>query len=62
MIHSLRHSYASHLVQSGQSLQVVQSLLGHRQIGTTARYAHLSADQLHQAASQVSLAMTAAMD
>ena len=61
VIHSLRHSYASHLVQSGQSLQVVQSLLGHRQIGTTARYAHLSADQLHQAASQVSLAMSAAM-
>ena len=61
VIHSLRHSYASHLVQSGQSLQVVQSLLGYRQIGTTARYAHLSADQLQQAASQVSLAMTDAM-
>lgn len=61
VIHSLRHSYASQLAQANFSLQVVQSLLGHRQISTTARYAHLSAQQLQDAAGCVSSAMDAAM-
>lgn len=61
VIHSLRHSYASQLAQANFSLQVVQSLLGHRQISTTARYAHLSAQQLQDAAGCVSAAMDAAM-
>ncbi len=41
-IHDLRHSYASHLVSNGVSLQIVGKLLGHTQPQTTARYAHVS--------------------
>jgi len=41
-IHDLRHSYASFLVNAGRSLYEVQRLLGHTQIKTTQRYAHLA--------------------
>ena len=52
-IHDLRHAYASMIVQSGLSLQVAQSLLGHRHQATTARYAHLAPAQLQEAAGRV---------
>lgn len=55
-IHDLRHSFASFLVNNGRSLYEVQKLLGHTQIKTTQRYAHLSHDTLMEAAS---VAMTA---
>ena len=45
-IHDLRHSFASFLVNSGRSLYEVQKILGHTQIKTTQRYAHLSQDTL----------------
>jgi integrase len=45
-MHDLRHSYASFLVNSGRTLYEVQRLLGHTQIKTTQRYAHLSSDTL----------------
>jgi len=45
-MHDLRHSYASFLVNSGRTLYEVQRLLGHTQIKTTQRYAHLSPDTL----------------
>jgi integrase len=45
-IHDTRHTFASLLVGSGLSLYTVQKLLGHAQIGTTQRYAHLSAETL----------------
>jgi len=47
--HDLRHSYASHLVSNGVSLQVVGKLLGHTQAQTTMRYAHLQDESLRTA-------------
>jgi integrase len=44
--HDARHSFASFLVNAGRSLYEVQRLLGHTQIKTTQRYAHLSQDTL----------------
>ncbi len=50
-MHDLRHSFASQLVNSGQSLYVVQKLLGHSNLKMTQRYAHLDDDSLLKAAS-----------
>ena len=49
-IHDLRHSFASFLVNSGRTLYEVQRILGHTQVKTTQRYAHLSQDTLLDAA------------
>lgn len=48
-VHDLRHSFASFLVNAGRSLYEVQELLGHADIKTTSRYAHLSRDRLAEA-------------
>lgn len=45
-VHDLRHSFASFLVNAGRSLYEVQELLGHADIRTTSRYAHLSRERL----------------
>lgn len=50
-IHTLRHTFASRLVQQGVSLYVVQELLGHSSIQMTQRYSHLNTDTLHKAVS-----------
>lgn len=50
-IHSLRHSYATHLIEDGVSLRLIQSYLGHRSLRTTALYTHLTRE-LRQAAAE----------
>jgi integrase len=47
--HVLRHTFASHLVMRGAPIKVVQELLGHRDITTTMRYAHLSPESRRDA-------------
>jgi integrase len=49
-LHDLRHSFASVPASSGESLLVVKSLLGHKNIATTERYAHLADDPVRRAA------------
>lgn len=48
-VHTLRHTFASHLVMSGADLYTVQKLLGHSSIKTTEIYAHLAPDYLRAA-------------
>ncbi len=53
-MHDLRHSFASAMVNSGMTLYDVKEILGHSNIRTTERYAHLSNSRLRQAAGAVS--------
>lgn len=60
-LHDLRHSFASVAAAGGMSLPIIGAMLGHSQPGTTARYAHLSADPLAAAAKTTAETIEAAM-
>jgi len=58
-LHDLRHSHASMANSLGYSMPMIGALLGHTQVQTTLRYAHLASDHLRQAAEDISNAIAA---
>lgn len=47
-VHTIRHSFATHLIDNGADLQLIQQLLGHHHISQTTQYLHLSSKRIDQ--------------
>ena len=58
-LHDLRHSFASRALALGETLPVIGKQLGHSDIETTARYAHLAHDSIHQTAERIAESIAA---
>ena len=53
--HTLRHSFATHLLEQGVDIRIIQQLLGHRDINSTARYAQVATNTIRQIQSPLEL-------
>ncbi len=53
--HTLRHSFATHLLEAGSNIRTVQILLGHRSLNSTSRYTHISTKTLQETPSPLDL-------
>ena len=58
-LHDLRHSFASRALALGESLPVIGKHLGHTQVETTARYAHLARDSVRESAARIAASIRA---
>ena len=60
--HDLRHTFASHAGNNGFSLPIIAKMLGHKDLKTTQRYAHLQQDPVNKAIDDVSLKIKKVME